>query len=98
MRKDITKKAALISAIALMASSVTACGSGSGEETTTTTTAETTTATMNEEQAAVVEQIEVEAEKLENPTLKFFSFWDINPLPGEPVPVALQLFQTKYGG
>ena len=47
MRKDITKKAALISAIALMASSVTACGSGSGEV--TTTTAETTTATMNEE-------------------------------------------------
>lgn len=47
MRKDITKKAALISVIALMALSVTACGSGSGEV--TTTTAETTTATMNEE-------------------------------------------------
>lgn len=45
MRKDITQKAALISAIALMASSVTACGSGE----VTTTTAETTTATMNEE-------------------------------------------------
>lgn len=96
MKKETAKKLSLVSAIVLMASSVTACGNGGGEE--TTTTAETTTATMNEEQAAVVEQIEVEAEKLENPTLKFFSFWDINPTPGEPVPVALQLFQTKYGG
>ncbi len=53
---------------------------------------------MNEEQAAVVEQVDVEAEKLENGTLKFLSFWDINPTEGKPVPVALQLFQTKYGG
>lgn len=81
MRKDITKKAALISAIALMASSVTACGSGSGEV--TATTAETTTTTMNEEQAAVVEQVEAEAEKLENGTLKFLSFRDINPTEGK---------------
>lgn len=95
MKKILLKRAALISAVALMASSVTACGS-SGEE--TTTTAETTTATMNEEQAAVVEQVDVKADTLENGTLKFLSFWDINPTEGKPVPVALQLFQTKYGG
>ncbi len=101
MKKDITRKAALISAIALMASSATGCGSGSKTADTTTaatTTAATTTATMNEEQAQVVEQVEIDAEKLENPTLKFLSFWDINPTEGKPVPVALQLFRTKYGG
>lgn len=90
MKKEIAKRLSFISAIAVTASAMTACG-GVGETA-------TTTATMNEEQAAVVENVEVEAETLENPTLKFLSFWPINPTEGKPVPVALQLFQTKYGG
>lgn len=94
MKKETVKKLSLISAIAVAASALSACG-GSGAETETTPT---TTATMKEEQAAVVEQVEVEDAPLENGTLKFLSFWDINPTEGKPVPVALQLFRTKYGG
>lgn len=67
MKKTIVKKLSLISAIALTASAVSACGSGEGI---VTETSATTTATMNEEQAVVVEQVDVEAETLENGTLK----------------------------
>lgn len=94
MKRTLTQKAALISALAMLATTMTACGGGTAEE----TTVETTTATMKEEQAAVVEQVEIEDEKLENGTLRWLSFWDINPTEGKPVPVSLQLFQTKYGG
>ncbi len=64
----------------------------------TTATSAITTATMKEEHAKVVEQVEIDADVLENGALKFLSFWDINPTEGKPVPVGLQLFQTKYGG
>lgn len=97
MKKELAKRISLISTMALVSSSLAGCG-GTGEEAETIATTAGTTATMAEEQAAVVEQVDVEADKLENGTLKWFSFWDINPTEGKPVPVSLQLFQTKYGG
>ena len=53
---------------------------------------------MNEEDASKVAEIELPGEKLANPTVKFLSEWDLNPAEGQPVSVALELFQTKYGG
>ena len=55
-------------------------------------------ASMNEEDASKVAEIELPGDKLENPTVKFLSEWDLNPADGQPVSVALELFQTKYGG
>lgn len=100
MKKELVKKLSVISAMAIAASSLAGCGSSGSEsqEASTLPTTAGTTATMAEEQAAVVEQVEIEDEKLENGTLKWLSFWDINPTEGKPVPVSLQLFQTKYGG
>lgn len=63
---------------------------------TTTTTAPA--ATMNEQDKEAVAGIEIDAEKLENPNVKFLSSWDLNPVEGTEVPVALEMFQTKYGG
>lgn len=58
----------------------------------------TTKATMNEEDAEKVAEIDIGAEKLENPNVKFLSSWDLNPAEGQPVSVALEMFQTQYGG
>ena len=88
MKKETAKRISLISAAAMLAALMSACGSDSGE---TQTEFETTAAAMKEEQAAVVEQVEIEDDTLENGTLKFLSFWDINPTEGKPVPVSLQL-------
>lgn len=93
MKKETARKISLISAMAMLTASMSACGGSGTAETTTTTTA-----TMKEEQAAIVEQVEVDGDKLENGTLRWLSFWDINPTEGKPVPVFLELFQTKYGG
>ncbi len=62
----------------------------------TTTTANT--ATMNESDAEKVAEIDIGAEKLENGTVKFLSSWDLNPAEGQPISVALEMFQTQYGG
>ena len=95
MKKETARKVSLISAMAMLTAVFSGCNSsGSGEQTTVTTT----TATMKEEQAAIVEQVEIDGDKLENGTLRWLSFWDINPTEGKPVPVFLELFQTKYGG
>ena len=100
MKKELVKRISLISAMAIAASSLAGCGSSGSEsqEASTLPTTAGTTATMPEEHAQIVEQVELNVDKLENGTLKWLSFWDINPTEGKPVPVSLQLFQTKYGG
>ena len=55
-------------------------------------------ASMEGEDAEKVAEIEIPGEKLANPTVKFLSEWDLNPAEGQPVSVALELFQTKFGG
>lgn len=57
-----------------------------------------TTATMNEEDAEKIAQIDIGAQKLDNPTVKFLSEWDLNPAEGQPISPALEMFQTQYGG
>ncbi|MGN1119956.1 MAG: hypothetical protein ACI4Q4_06330, partial [Oscillospiraceae bacterium] len=95
-----------ITAAALALSSLmalTACEEEAPENSTATsappvTTAATTKATMNEEDAAAVAEIDIGAEKLENPKVRFLSSWDLNPAEGQPLSVALEMFQTQYGG
>lgn len=101
MKKETTKKLSLITAAAMTAAMLSACGSDDGTQTSDTTpsaTKETTTATMASEDAEVVDQVEVDAEKLENGKLRWLSFWALEPEEGESVDVFLQLFKTKYGG
>lgn len=101
MKKETTKKLSLITAAAMTAAMLSACGSDDGQQTSDATpsaTKETTTATMASEDAEVVDQVEVDAEKLENGKLRWLSFWALEPEEGESVDVFLQLFKTKYGG
>ena len=89
----IRRIAAAFAAVSIVAS-LAACGDSSGER----EVSESNAVTMKEEHAEIVEQVDVEAEKLENGTLKWLSFYDLNPAEGQPVSVCMQLFQTKYGG
>lgn len=101
MKKETTKKLSLITAAAMTAAMLSGCGSNDDVQTSDTSYSapkETTTATMASEDAEVVDQVEVDAEKLENGKLRWLSFWSIEPEEGETVDVFLQLFKTKYGG
>ncbi len=100
MKKNCTRVISMIAALAMTAS-LAACDSGNTEPEATiaSTTAETEPKVLNEEDQAAVEGIEMEnAEKLENPTVKWLSFWDLNPAKGKPKTVDIELFETKYGG
>lgn len=97
--------AAIAALIAI--TSVTACDESTGSAgnsvaaPSSTTTASTTTgvpSTMKEEDAQTISDIEVEEFNLENKTIKFLSSWAMNPANGKAVPVALEMFQQKYGG
>lgn len=92
---------------------MTACGGSSSGGSTPATTTEpaatsvTTEATepkeLNEEDKAAVEEITVgdteeEEETQQVGTVKWLSFWDLNPANGKPKSVELELFETKYGG
>lgn len=100
MKKETTRKLSLITAAATVAAMLSGCASdGDGQiSDTISVTKETTTATMASEDAEVVEQVEVDGEKLENGKLRWLSFWSLEPEEGESVDVFLQLFKTKYGG
>lgn len=103
--KKLSKKLALATSLAMM-STFTACGGGEGADTGTTAagasepvvSVESATVTMASEDAEVVAQVEVDGEKLENPNLRWLSFWSLKPEESERVDVFLELFQTKYGG
>ncbi len=97
------KKLTAICVCAAVILSVSACGGRTDQPagTTVATTALTTTtpaATLKEEDKEAIAEIDKDAEKLENPTVKFLSSWDINPADGKPKQVSLELFETTRGG
>ncbi|MBQ3918401.1 MAG: extracellular solute-binding protein [Oscillospiraceae bacterium] len=101
--KNIRKITACIAALSML--TAVGCQSSAPEtapatqQETTTTTAATEPKVLDEEDAAKVEEIETgDEEKLENGTVKWLSFWDLNPANGKPKSVELELFETKYGG
>lgn len=69
-----------------------------GSSTPPTSSSPTSTTTMDKEDADKVAQIDIGAEKLEDPVVKFLSSWDLNPAEGQPLSVALEMFQTQFGG
>lgn len=98
---SVKKTLSFICALALTGS-LAAC-SGSSEDSSGSTTAATTAATepkvLDEEDAQIVQNIGTgDEEILENGTVKWLSFWDLNPANGKPKSVELELFETKYGG
>lgn len=99
MKKETSKKIAAAAAMLITASSIAGCSSDTqtGEVTTADTTP-TTVTSLKAEEAQKVAEIEMEVEELENKEVKWFSFWDINPVGGKAKPVALELFEKNYGG
>ncbi|MGN1090639.1 MAG: ABC transporter substrate-binding protein, partial [Huintestinicola sp.] len=97
--KNVRRTLAFVSALAL-AGSMTACGSTEKEPIATSVTTEATAPKeLDEEDAQAVQEIDTgDDEKLENGTVKWLSFWDLNPANGKPKSVELELFETKYGG
>ncbi|MGN0585844.1 MAG: extracellular solute-binding protein, partial [Oscillospiraceae bacterium] len=96
--KNVKRTLAFAAAI-LMASSMCACGSTSGDTVTETTTATTPAKELDEEDKAAVAEVDIgDDEKLENPTVKWLATYDINPDKGKPKLFALELFETQYGG
>lgn len=54
---------------------------------------------LNSEAESALSEIEMEdAKKLENPMVKWLSFWDINPSDNKAYPTELKLFEDNYGG
>ncbi|MBQ5316392.1 MAG: extracellular solute-binding protein [Oscillospiraceae bacterium] len=96
------KRLAAIFAAVTVASSMTACASGGTTEQTTTaaTTAATEPKQLDEEDANIVAEMDTgdEEENTSVGTVKWLSFWDLNPANGKPKSVELELFETKYGG
>lgn len=96
----------------LLATSVTACGSNkeNANANDTTTAAQTTTTaatvainteTLKEDEAEVLNDISsmLQDVELENKTIKWLSFYDLNPdTTGKSKDVGLEMFEKKYGG
>lgn len=57
-----------------------------------------TPSTMAEEQQSQVEEIEVKDFQLDKKELTFLASWERNPANGKNKDVALELFQTRFGG
>lgn len=101
MRKLRSRSAAAVmAAISLLAS----CSGRDAEGTAATnqTTAATTTmppSTMAEEQQSQMEEVDVGKDfELTNKKITFLSSWARNPANGKAKDVAIEMFQTRYGG
>ena len=97
------KKIISLSAAAAILLSMTACtqsDSGSGGSTTTTAAPGTTAppSTMQEEQQSQAEEISTKEFELENKKITFLASWARNPANGKNKDVAIELFQTRFGG
>lgn len=93
-KRIITGVLALLTAL-----SVTACGSSSSGKGESSSMPEKK---LEESQQDIVDRLagEMEDKKLENNTIDWFCFWDINPTASEDkdIGVDLALFKTKYNG
>lgn len=101
MKKIFSSSAAAV----ILLSMLTACGqSGQRSENsagTTTNTPATTAApsTMAEEQQSQMEKVDVGKDfELTNKKITFLSSWARNPANGKAKDVAIEMFQTRYGG
>lgn len=97
--KNFKRIAAFLSALTLMGS-MTACKTDQPAETTPTETTPTTAPKeLSDEEKEIVNQIDAGAEeKLANPTVRWLSWYSINPENNKPKMPALEMFETQYGG
>lgn len=97
--KGLKRIISFVSVLALMGT-MASCADKGGEAESETTTVSTAPKELDEEEkAAVDDMLEVsEDEKLENGTVKWLSWYDINPADNKPKLAALELFESKYGG
>lgn len=97
--KGFKRTIAIVSVLALMGT-MASCADSSGGSVSESTTVSTAPKELDEEEkAAVDDMLEVsEDEKLENGTVKWLSWYDINPADNKPKLAALELFESKYGG
>lgn len=72
---------------------LTACSQGGETETTTVPLS-----TMNQEQQSQAEEIEVKEYELTNKKITFLASWARNPANSKNKDVAIELFQTRFGG
>lgn len=96
-KRFIAVSSVLIAALALSAcdQSTGGSGGGGGGGAPVTTAAPST---MAEEAQSQVEEITVKEFELENKEIKFLASWKRNPDNGKNKDVALELFQTRFGG
>ena len=73
-------------------------GNGGGNNDPQITTTTPPPSTMGEEQQAQTETIKTKDFDLENKSITFLGSWARNPANGKNKDVALELFQTRYGG
>lgn len=101
------KKFAAGTAALLMAFSMSACGSSDSSGTDASATPDTTTVMgkdLENSQQEIIDSIAADSKaddrQLTNTTIKWFSFWDINPTSSEDkdIGVDLALFKSKYNG
>lgn len=101
--KKYRKTAAAAAALTLV-TALTACGGGTEGTPANTASTETSAVStapkeLSDEDKEAVNQIDVgDTEKLENGTVKWLSWYDINPADGKPKLAALELFENNYGG
>lgn len=94
-KRFIAVSSLLIAALALSACEQSA-GGGSGGGGGVVTTPEPST--MAEEAQSQVEEIKVKEFELENKEIVFLAAWARNPANGKNKDVAIELFQTRFGG
>lgn len=96
--KNLKRTLAFISAVTLMGT-MTACQTDEPAQTVSATSETTAPKELDEEDKEMVNAIDAGAEeKLENPTVKWLSWYDINPDKGKPKLAALEMFENQYGG
>lgn len=91
-KRFIAVSSMLIAALALSACEQSAGGGGSVDVTTPAPS------TMAEEAQSQVEEISVKEFELENKEITFLASWARNPANGKNKDVAIELFQTRFGG
>ena len=92
------KRTLSASAAAIMLLSMLTACSGEGGGTPQVTTTTPPPSTMAAEQQEQADEIETKEFELENKSITFLASWARNPANGKNKDVALELFQTRYGG
>ena len=82
----------------MLLSMLTACSNESGGNEPQITTTTPPPSTMAEEQQEQADEIETKEFELENKSITFLASWARNPANGKNKDVALELFQSRYGG